>query len=192
MMTAVRIGKLGSSGRPIGVGRPGSPVEIASAAAAVRSAGDLPRLDQLEPDVVGRPYERDARPIGHLDRPLQQAGAEALEPLDVGLQVRGVEAEVLEPMVRARVAGAEGLAGARAGDVHGHAAVLALTADEAVAERTRLIAHDLEVEGLHVPVRRLPRIRRLQVDVVDTECHEGLLVGDIVQDLSYTPKPGPR
>src|SRR5262244_2133654 len=130
----------------------------ASAAAAVRSAGDLSRFDQLEPDVVRRPHECDARPVGHLDRPFQYAGAEALQPLDVGLQVRGVEAEVLEPVVRAGVAGAEALAGARAGDVDGDAAVLALAAHEAVAEHARLVAHDLEVEGLHVPVRRLPRI----------------------------------
>src|SRR5262245_66594597 len=103
---------------------------IVSAAAAVRSAGDLPRLDQLEPDIVRSPHERDARAVGHLDRSLQQASAKAFEPLDVGLQLRGVEAEVLEPVVRARVARAEALAGARAGDVDGNAAVLALAAHE--------------------------------------------------------------
>src|SRR5262249_24056990 len=155
--------------------RPSSscPAARASAAAAVRSAGDLPRLDQLDPDVVGRPDERDAWPVRHLDRPFQQAGAEAFEPPDVGLQVRRVEAEVLYPVVSAGVAGAEALAGAGARDVHRHAAVLALAADEPVAEHARLVAHDLEVEGLNVPFRRLPRIGRLHVDVVDAECHDG-------------------
>src|SRR5213594_626189 len=146
------------------------PAMTASAAAA-RSAGHLPRLDQLDPDVVGRPHEGDTRPVGNLYRPFQQAGAEALEPRDVGLEVRRVEAEVLEPVVGARVARAQALAGARAGDVHGHPAVLALAADEAIAEHARLVAHDLEVEGSHVPLRRLPRIGRLQVDVVDAERH---------------------
>src|SRR5881628_1092435 len=87
------------------------------------------------------------------------------------LEVRRVEAEVLEPVVGARVARAQALAGARAGDVHGHPAVLALAADEAIAEHARLVAHDLEVEGSHVPLGRLPRIGRLQVDVVDAERH---------------------
>src|SRR5262249_16960053 len=104
----------------------------ASAAAAVRAASDLPRLDQLEPDVVGRPHECDPRSVRDLDRPLQQAGAEAFEPLDVGLEVRRVEAEVLDPVVSARVARAEALAGAGARDVHRDAAVLALAADEPV------------------------------------------------------------
>src|SRR5437899_9885359 len=143
----------------------------AVASAAAGGAG-FARLDQLDPDVVGRPHERDARAVGDLDRPLQQAGAEALEPLDVGLQMRGVEAEVLEPVVRARVPRAQALVRARPGDVHPHAAVLALTADKAVAEHPRLVAHDLEVEGAHVPLGRLPRIGRLQVDVVDPERHD--------------------
>src|SRR5213593_3239492 len=109
---------------------------VASAAAGGRAG--LPRLDQLDPDVIGRSQERDARAVGVLDRPLQQAGA--------------------EPVVRARVARAEALVGARPGDVHIHAAVLALAADEAVAEHPRLVAHDLEVEGAHIPLGRLPRI----------------------------------
>src|SRR3989442_14229849 len=97
------------------------------ALAAAGRAG-LPRLDQLDPDVIGRLQERDARAVRVLDRPLQQAGAEPFEPRDVGLQVRRVEAEVLEPVVRARVARAEALVGARPGEVHVHAAVLARTA----------------------------------------------------------------
>src|SRR5881296_1503459 len=130
---------------------------VVASAAAAGPAG-LPRLDQLDPDVIGRLQERDARAVRVLDRPLEQAGAEPFEPLDVGLQVCRVEAEVLEPVVRACVARAEALVGARPGDVHVHAAVLALAADEAVAEHPRLVAHDLEVEGAHIPLGRLPRI----------------------------------
>src|SRR5881397_538248 len=147
---------------------------IASAAAPGISgaAGDLPRLDQLDPHVVGRLHERDARAVRILDRPLEQAGAEPLEPLDVGFEVRRVEAEMLEAVVRARVARAQALVGARAGDVDVHAAVLALAADEAIAEHPRLVARDLEVERSHVPVGRLARIGRLEMDVVDPECHD--------------------
>src|SRR5262245_20381556 len=146
-------------------------------AAAARPAGDLAWLDQLHPDVVGRPHEGDARPVRHLDRAFEQARPQAFQALDVGLEVRGGEPEVLEPVMRARVARTEPLARARSRDIHAHPAVLALTADEAVAETPRLIAHDLEIEGLHVPVRGLPGIGRPQVDVVDTECHDGLLYG---------------
>jgi len=79
---------------------------IASAAAPGISgaAGDLPRLDQLDPHIVGRLHERDARAARILDRSLEQAGAEPLEPLDIGFEMRRVEAEVLEAVVRARVA----------------------------------------------------------------------------------------
>src|SRR5262245_41090680 len=86
-----------------------------------------------------------------------------------------VEAEVLEAMVRHRVAGAEALVGARAGDVDRDAAVLALTADEAIAEHPRLVADDLELERLLVPLGGLARIRCFQVDVVDPERHGSCL-----------------
>src|SRR5512132_2469401 len=117
---------------------------IASAAAAgvAGAAGDLPRLDQLDPHVVGRLQERDARAVRILDRPFEEPGAELLEPLDVGFEVRRVEAEVLEPVMHARVTRAQTLVGARAGDVHVHAAVLALAADEAIAEHPCLVARD--------------------------------------------------
>src|SRR5207253_1525182 len=144
----------------------------AMTASAAAAGAALARLDQLDPDVVGRPHERDARPVRDLDGPLQEASAQALEPLDVGLEVRGVEPEVLEPVVGARVPRPEALARARTRDVHAHSAVLALAADEAVAEDARLVAHDLEVEGPHVPLRGLPRVGRLQVDVVDAERHD--------------------
>src|SRR5438128_2932551 len=144
----------------------------AMTASAAAAGAALARLDQLDPDVVGRPHERDARPVRDLDGPLQEASAQALEPLDVGLEVRGVEPEVLEPVVGARVPRPEALARARTRDGHAHSAVLALAADEAVAEDARLVAHDLEVEGPHVPLRGLPRVGRLQVDVVDAERHD--------------------
>src|SRR6267142_238909 len=133
---------------------------MTASAAAARSARHLPGLDQLDPDVVGRPHERDARPVGILDRSFQQPRAQALEPLDVGLEVGRVEAEVLEPVVGARVARAEALTSARPRDVDRHATVLTLAADEAIAEDAGLVACDLEVEGPHVPFRRLPRIGR--------------------------------
>src|SRR2546427_1715564 len=85
----------------------------AMTASAAAAGAALARLDQLDPDVVGRPHECDARPVRDLDGPLQQAGAQALEPLDVGLEVRGVEPEVLEPVVAARVARPAALAPAR-------------------------------------------------------------------------------
>src|SRR5438128_10417169 len=112
---------------------------MAIASAAARGAR-LPRLDQLDPDVVGRPHERDPWAVGDLDRPLQQAGAEALQPLDVGLEVRRVESEVLEPVVGARVAGAQALTRARPRAGHAHAAALARAADEAMPENARLLA----------------------------------------------------
>src|SRR6185295_17620488 len=101
--------------------------------------------------------------------PLEERAAELPEPGDVGVQVRRVEAEVLDPVVRGRVAWAQLLAGPRARDVHRDAAVLAHAADEPVAEDARLVGDDLEVEGRHVPVRRLAWIRRLQMDVIDPE-----------------------
>src|SRR5436309_5268573 len=146
----------------------------AGSAAAAGDAG-LARLDQLDARVVGGPHERDPRTVGILDRPLQQPGAQPFEPLDVGLEVGRVEPEVLEAMMGARVAWAQLLTGARARDVDGHSAVLALAAHEAVAENARLVADDLEVEGPHVPLGRLPRIGGLQVDVVDAERHDRLL-----------------
>src|SRR5436190_910212 len=138
--------------------------------AAARHAR-FPSVDQLGPDVVGRPQEGDPGTVRDLNRPLQQAGAEPFEPGDVRLEALRVEAEVLEPMVRPGVAGTERLARARPRDVHHHAAVFALTADEAIAEDAHLVAQDLEGEGPRVPLGRLPRIRRLQVDVVDPIGH---------------------
>src|SRR4029453_11976733 len=95
---------------------------IASAAAEglAGAAGDLPRLDQLDPHVVRRLHERDARAVRVLNWSFGGGGAEPLEPFDVGFEVHRVEAEVLEAVVRARVAGAQALVGARAGDVDGH------------------------------------------------------------------------
>src|SRR5439155_6674552 len=78
---------------------------------------------------------------------------------------------VIMPVVRSGVAGAQRFARARTRDVHQHAAVLALTANEAIAEDAHLVAQDLEGERPHVPLGRLPRIRRLQVDVVDPIGH---------------------
>src|SRR5262245_26052013 len=65
------------------------------------AAGDLPGLDQLDPHVVRRLHERDSPAIRHLDRALEQAGSQPLEPPDVGLEVRRVEAEVLEAVMGA-------------------------------------------------------------------------------------------
>src|SRR5439155_17289098 len=93
-----------------------------------------------------------------------------LEPCDVGLDVLRVEAEVLEAVVRVRVAGAEPLVRARARDVDGEA-VLAGAAHETVAEHARLVVDDLEAERGDVPLGGLARVRRLQVDVVDPIGH---------------------
>src|SRR5438552_18647143 len=121
---------------------------MAAASAAAAGDADLARLDQLDARVVGRPHERDPRTVGILDRPFQQPGAQSLEPLDVGLEVGRVEPEVLEAVVGAGIAGAELLTRARAGDVDRHPAVLALAADEPIAEDAGVVARDLEVEGL--------------------------------------------
>src|SRR6185436_10353610 len=104
------------------------------------AAGDLPGLDQLDAHVVRRLHERDAPAVRHLDRALEQTGSQPLEPPDVGLEVRRVEAEVLEAVMGAGVAGAQALVGARARDVDVHAAVLALAADEAIAEHPGFVA----------------------------------------------------
>ena len=121
--------------------------------------------------------ERDARPVGHLRRPFEKPSAQPGEPRDVGLDVGGVEAEVLEAVMGRRSAGAELLVGPRARDVDADAAIGALAAHEAVAEHARLVAGDLEVERRHVPLGGLAGIRRLQVDVVDAVAHGRLLVG---------------
>src|SRR5262249_56652527 len=93
--------------------------------------------------------------------------AEASEPPDVRLDVRGVKAAVLEAAACGGIRGLEGLAGAGTGDVHGHAAVHALATDEAVAEHARLVVDDLEVERADVPLSRAAWIRGLQGDVGD-------------------------
>src|SRR5262245_1395831 len=127
--------------------RPARAVMAVTSAAAeglAGAAGDLPGLDQLDPHVVGRLHESNAPAVWNLDRPLEQAGTQSLEPPDVGLEIRRIEAEVLEAVMRARVARAQTLVGAGSGDIDVHAAVLALAADEAVPERACLIARDLE------------------------------------------------
>src|SRR5215475_1636413 len=88
--------------------------------AGARATGDLAGFDRLDPHVVGRLHERDARAVRNLDRPLEQAGAEPLEPPDVGLEIHRIEAEVLEAVMGAGVAGPQALVGARAGDVDVH------------------------------------------------------------------------
>src|SRR5262249_1819739 len=105
-------------------------------AAGAGAAGDGPALDQLHAHVVGGLDEAAARGVGDLARPLQQAGAEPFEALDVRLEVVRVEAEVLEAVVGGGVTGAQPLVGAGARDVD-RGAVLALAAHEAVAEYTR-------------------------------------------------------
>src|SRR5262245_1848353 len=153
------------------------PALMATASAAAErlgragAAGDLPSLDQLDANVVGRLHERDAPAVRDLDRALEQASSQPLEPSDVGLDIRRVEAEVLEAVMRAGVTGAQALVGARARDVDVHAAVLALAADEAIAEHPDLVARDLEVERPHVPLGRLARIWCFEMDVIDPECH---------------------
>src|SRR5438445_4424245 len=127
-------------------------------ATAARPAPDLARLHQLEPRVVGPLQERDPRTVGNLDRALEEPGAEAGQPRDVGLDVRRVEAEVLEAVVRRGIARAELLVGPRARDVDRDAAVGALAPHEAVAEHPRLVAGDLEVERGNVPLGGLAGI----------------------------------
>src|SRR5262250_251842 len=116
--------------------------------------------------------EGDAAAVGKLNGPFQELGAQLFEAPDVRLDVRGVEAEMLEAEVRRGVSGLERLASAGTGDVHGHAAVHALAADEAVSEHPRLVVDDLEVERPHVPFGGATGIRGLQVDVVDPVCHD--------------------
>src|SRR5215472_8003761 len=126
--------------------------------------------------------EGDAAAVGKLDGPLQELGAQLFEAPDVRFDIRGVEAEVLEAEVRGGVSRLERLARAGTGDVHGHAAVHALAADEAVPEHPRLVVDDLEVERPHVPLGGAAGIRGLQVDVVDPVCHDassGLLAQEL-------------
>src|SRR2546427_2262792 len=75
----------------------------ASAAGAARAgaASDLALLGQLHARGVPRPHEADPGAVGILDRPFQQASAQALEPLDVGLEMGRVEPEVLETVMGA-------------------------------------------------------------------------------------------
>src|SRR5262249_1540602 len=90
---------------------------VIMASAVVRTAGDRPPgLDQRPSHVGGRPQERDARAVGNLDRPLEQASAQTLEPSDIRLEVRRVEAEVLEAVMRAGITRAEPLTRARPRD----------------------------------------------------------------------------
>src|SRR5262249_1869352 len=150
-------------------GRPPPAPPLGALAAAARN---LTRLYELHARVVGRMQEGDAAAVGKLDGPFQELGAQLFEAPDVRLDVRGVEAEVLEADVRGGVSRLERLARAGTGDVHGHAAVHALAADKAVPEHPRLVVDDLEIERPHVPLRGAARIRGLQVDVVDPVCHD--------------------
>src|SRR5262245_27923649 len=75
----------------------------AAAEGLAGAAGDVPGFDQLDAHVVGRLHEGNAPAVWDLDRPLEQAGAQSLEPPDVGLEVRRIEAEMLEAVVCARV-----------------------------------------------------------------------------------------
>src|SRR5262245_55152464 len=93
----------------------------ALSAAAAGDRGLLRRLDQLDPRVVGATDERDPRAVGDLDGALEHRAAERAQPGDVRVEVRRVEAEVLEPVVRHGVARSEALVGSRTRDVHGHA-----------------------------------------------------------------------
>src|SRR5438876_3743457 len=153
------------------------PQQYAWNASAARAARDLARLHQLEPRVVGPLQERDARSVRHLRRPFEELGAETGEPRDVGLDVGGVEAEMFEAVMGQRLAGAELLVGPGARDVDVDAVVRAPAAHEPIAEHARLVAGDLKVERLDVPLGRLAGIRRLQVNVVDAIAHGHLLVG---------------
>src|SRR6266481_4994407 len=141
------------------------------------AAGDFAGLDQLHARIIGRAHEGDAPAIRQHDRPLEKLGAQPFETPDVRLDVGRVEAEVLEAEVGGGIAGLKGLIGAWSRDVHRHTAVGALAPHEAVPEDARLVVHDLEVEGPHIPIGGAPRIRRLQVDVIDPICHGVLLQG---------------
>ena len=114
--------------------------------------------------------ERDSRAVRHVDRPLHQLGAQAREPLDLGVEVLHVDAEVLDAPVDGRIAAAHLLPRPFARDVDRHA-VRRLAPDEPVAVHPSRIAQDLESEGLHVPVGRLLRVRRFDVNVVELVCH---------------------
>src|SRR5262245_9931117 len=61
------------------------------------------------------------------------------------------------------------------GNTHHHTAVFGLAAHEAVAKYTGLVADDLESECPYPPFGRLAWVRRLNMDVIDPEGHEGLL-----------------
>src|SRR6266852_6973803 len=151
---------------------PRSSIWMPSISAAPARDGRLRPLDQLEAYVVGGLDEADAGAAGDLDRPFQQLCAQPFQAGDVRLEAVRVEAEVLEAVVGLGVAGPQFLVGARARDVH-RGAVLALAAHEAVAEDPRLVGHDLEREGLHVPVGGL------QMDVVDPVGHGGVLSAEV-------------
>src|SRR5262245_19739709 len=159
-----------------------APVTIAAcppssiSAAPARDAG--PPLDQLDAHVVRSLDEADARAAGDLDRSLQEPGPEAFQARDVRLEAVGVEAEVFETVVRLRVARAELLVGAGARDGY-RGAVLALAADEPVAEHACLVGDDLEREGLHVPLGGPARIGGLEMDVIDPVGHGGVLSAEV-------------
>src|SRR5262249_1583934 len=72
--------------------------------AGARAAGDLAGFDQLDPHVVGRLHERDARAVRNLDRPLEQAGAGPPQPPDIWLEIHPAEAQVLRARVGPGVA----------------------------------------------------------------------------------------
>ena len=69
------------------------------------------RFDQLDAGVVGAAHEGDPRAVRDLDRPLEERAAELRQARNVRVQVRRVEAEVLDAVVRGRIPGAKLLAG---------------------------------------------------------------------------------
>src|SRR5262249_43347738 len=104
---------------------------------AARAARDPSRLDQLEPRVVGALEKRNARSIEHLRRPFEETSAETGEPRNVGLDVGGVEAEVLQAVMRQCIAGTQLLVGPRSRDVDIDTAISAPAAYEPIAEHAR-------------------------------------------------------
>src|SRR5205814_3773156 len=93
--------------------------------------------------------------------------------------------------VGAGLARQEPLAGARARDVDRHEPVLTYAADEAVAEDADLVPGDPEAERRHVPLGGLPRIWRLEMDVVDAIGH-GILRSISLWACVPRPGRGPR
>ena len=129
-------------------------------------AGAFGRLNQLDADIIGSVQEGYPRTVRHLHGTFLQFRAELAEAGDVGFEVGALEGDVLQAVMRRGVAGTKLLVRTRARDGD-REAVLGGTADEAIAEHARLIAHDLEGERLLPPLGGFARVGRLDVDVVD-------------------------